>query len=108
MKKVLLALLILTVATPAISADVVLSWNASAPATGYKLYQSVDQGATWDAGTDVGNVTNHLILNVPDSGLVLFRVGAYNTFGESIRTWSGAWYNGDWQLPASVGGTGIE
>lgn len=29
-------------------------------------------------------------------------------WGEAIRTWSGAFYNGDWKLPDSPGGTGIQ
>ena len=92
----------------AAAANIALQWNESATATGYKIYQSTDMGLTWDAGLDVGNVTTHVVPGVPDSGLVLFKVGAYNSNGESIRLWSGAWHNGDWQIPADPGVTGIE
>lgn len=106
MKK-LIILLIVLFATSVWAADVTMSWDASEGATGYKIYQTVDNGLTWDAGTDVGNVTQYTVINVPDSGLVLFKVSAYNTQNESIRSWSGAWYNGDWKLD-SPSGAGIE
>lgn len=92
----------------AYAADLTLRWDASADATGYKIYQSTDSGATWDAGTDVGNVTEYTITGVPDSGLVLFRVAAYNSQGEAVRLEAGAWYNGDWKPPKAAGGLGIQ
>jgi len=110
MKKILQILIIaifMLFATGAFCADVGLSWDASPGATGYRIYVSVDNGATWPGITDVGNITNCVIPNVPDSGLILFKAGAYNSQGESIRSWSGAWYNGDWKLN-SPGGTGIK
>ena len=110
MKKVLFVLvsfLIVLFASSVYAADVNLTWDVSSGATGYKIYQTVDNGLTWDAGVDVGNVTVYTKTAVPDSGLVLFRVSAYNAQGEAVRSWSGAWYNGDWKLD-SPSGAGIE
>ena len=105
MKKVGIILGILTLfCTPAMAADVELIWESAALATGYKVYQSTDAGSTWDAGTDVGNVTTYELVGVPDSGLVLFRISAYNSYGETITSWQGGWYCGDWMPPqASIG-----
>jgi len=108
MKKTLIAIAILAMASVVMAADINLAWNASEKATGYKIYQSVDNGATWESGLDVGNVLTYIVPFVPDSGLVLFRVSAYNTKGETITYWSGAWYNGDWRPPSPAGGLGIE
>jgi len=110
MKKVkVLAIMtmVLMFAVTAFAADVTLKWEASAEATGYKVYKSLDTGATWDAGIDVGNVTTYVYIGVEETGLVLFRVSAYNTSGETISTWSGAWYNKLWQPPLSAQGLGV-
>ena len=88
--------------------DVILAWDPSTGADGYKIYMSLDRGTTWDVGTDVGNVLTTTITGVPGSGLVIFRVGAYNASGEGVRTWSGSWYRGDWIVPPPAGGLGIE
>ena len=72
-----------------------MSWDASDGATGYKIYHSSDMGTTWDAGTDVGNVTTCVMPNVPDSGLQLYRASAYNANGEATRLNAGVWYWGD-------------
>lgn len=107
MRALLFAFLLLS-ALPAAAADVSLSWDASADAAGYKIYVSADNGATWDAGTDVGNVTGHTYPGVPEDGLILFRVGAYNSQGETIRYEAGAWYNGAWTPPLAASGLGIQ
>jgi len=110
MKKILIIMIIavfMLFASNAFCADVMLSWDASPGATGYRIYMSVDNGATWPGITDVGNVLTCTIPNVPDSGLILFKAEAYNSQGNAIRSWFGAWYNGDWKLN-SPGGTGIE
>lgn len=108
MKKLLLLLALILLASPVWAADVTLSWDAADGATGYKIYSSVDQGATWDAGQDVGSVTEYTLTGQPDSGLVLYRVSAYSAHGEAIRTWSGAWFCKDWMPPASPTGAGIQ
>jgi len=81
------------------AAEVTLKWEASADATGYKVYKSLDSGTTWDAGVDVGDVTEYIYTGVEETGLVLFRVSAYNSFGETISYWSGAFYNHLWLPP---------
>lgn len=109
MKKLCLAFLFMFfLASPVWAANVTLSWDAVTGASGYKLYASVDQGATWGAGQDVGLVTEYTLTGQPDSGLVLYRVSAYSASGETIRTWSGAWFNADWKPPESPGGAGIQ
>jgi hypothetical protein len=90
------------------AADVPLKWDASNGATGYKIQKSLDLGVTWLTGVDVGNVTTYTYTGVEENILVLFRASAYNANGESIRTWSGAWYDHRKKpiLPAS--GMGIQ
>ena len=105
MKKILgiLAGLLLLTGT-AMAADVELQWTSAALATGYKIYTSTDNGANWDAGLDVGNVTAYELIGVPDTGLVMWRISAYNTYGETITSWQGGWYCGDWMPPqAAIG-----
>ena len=97
MKKVLAILaMVLMLCTPALAADVELQWEPAALATGYKIYTSTDNGATWDAGLDVGNVTTYELTGVPDTGLIMWRLSAYNGYGETITSWQGGWYCGDW------------
>lgn len=106
--KTLIIVLILLVAASAMAADVSIAWDTAQGATGYKLQMSTDTGATWSAGVDVGNVLTYTLLGVPDTGLVLFRVLAYNVQDEAITTWAGAWYNNDWKPPGYAGGLGVQ
>ena len=106
--KTFVFLIMMIVASIAHSADVNLSWDASAGATGYKVYMSTDQGLTWGGVQDVGNVIVYTYLAIPNTGLILFRVSAYNAQDENIRTDAGAWYNGDWVPPVVPSGIGIE
>ena len=105
-KSILFFTLIIGFAVSCLAADIDLNWDVSDGAVGYKVYQSVDTGQTWDEVGDVVACTTPLV--VPDSGLVLFRVSAYNNQGEVIRCDAGAWYNGDWTPPAQPTGTGIQ
>jgi len=98
----ILTALMLIFAVNCLAADVLLKWDAAQYATGYKLYISADNGVTWDAGIDVGNVTQYTYLGVPDTGLQLFRVSAYNQYGETITAWAGSWFNGDWIPPTEA------
>ena len=41
---------------------------------------------------DAGNVLTTQLLNIPDTGLILFRIGAVNSAGETIRYQAGAWF----------------
>jgi len=108
MKKVLLAMVaFFFMCGMAMAVDVNLKWAAAPNSTGYKIYKSLDNGATWDAGIDVGLVTEHIYLGVEETGLVLFRVGAYNAAGEAISYWSGAFYNYLWMPPLTARGLGV-
>ncbi len=108
MKKFFLTLaFLMLMPLSAMAADVNISWDASTNATGYNVYQSIDNGVTWTLNADVGNVTYATVI-APDSGLTLFRVSAYNATGEVIRTEAGVWYNGDLVLPDKPTGQGIE
>jgi hypothetical protein len=103
MKKLILILAIVLFPVFGFSADVTISWDVVSGATGYNLYQSFDAGATWSASADMGNQTSATI-TVVDTGLVLFKIGAYNTNGETLNDWQGAWYNHLWRpLDAPVG-----
>jgi len=90
------------------AADITVSWDASADATGYKIYRSTDLGNTWTLRMDVGNLLTYNLTGEPDTGLVLYRVSAYDTNSEAIRYWSGAWMDQDWKPVEDPGGTGIQ
>jgi hypothetical protein len=107
MKKLLAIVIMLSLPAMALSADLTLSWDAMENASGYTVERSIDSGATWEKVADV--TANSVALSAqPDSGLALYRVGAYNGQGEVTRTYSGAWYNGDWLLPGMTSGVGVE
>ena len=110
MKKLLFLAIIffLLIAVPAFAADVTLSWDASQGATSYKIYLSSDNGATWDAGTDVGNVTTFVYPGVAETGLILFKISSVNSTGESISHWRGAWFDYTRQPPDYAPGLGVQ
>ena len=108
MKKLILGLtlgLILLYSGQAWAADKVISWDASPDATGYKVY--VYDGTAWDTGTDVGGVLTYTV-TIPDTGLVLVRIDAYNANGDSVPNWRGVWYWGDLKPPDPPGSIGIQ
>lgn len=106
-KKILFLLLLIP--TLSLAADVPLKWMAANNATGYKIQISTDNGVTWDEGLDVGDVTQHTYVGVPETGLVLFRAVSYNESGqETERPEAGAWYNHLWVPPGTAGGLGVE
>lgn len=87
--------------------DVTMEWDPSEGATGYKIYKSLDMGQTWNQPVDVGLVTTYTYNGVEETGLILFRVSAYNAGCESIIFWAGAWYNHLWKPPVTAGCLGI-
>ena len=90
------------------AAEITLTWGSAENATGYKIYKSLDNGETWDAGTDIGNVTTY-VYDAEETGLILFRISAYNNIGiETINTWAMAAYNHLWRPPAMARRLGIE
>lgn len=108
MKTLFATIVIVLISFSAYAADVKLSWDPSDNATGYKIYMSTDQGQSWDAGVDVGNVTTYLYPSVPDTGLVLFRVSAYNSQANVVRYNAGVWFCKDWVPPDMPTGVGVE
>lgn len=94
--------------TACYAADNNLAWDAVAGATGYKLQISTDGGATWGATRDAGANTTFTWTGTPDTGLILWRVAAYNATGESWQTKQGAWYCGTWTLPPQATGLGVK
>lgn len=56
----------------------VLSWTANTDRTaGYKVYRSLDNGSSWDDGTDVGSVTSHRVTGLTNGNAYRFAVAAY-------------------------------
>ena len=87
--------------------DVKMQWNSVETATGYRLFTSSDGGITWDAGTDMGNITEVTVLDVPEDRMILWKVGAYNANGDNICHWAGAWYDHRRRPPDSPWGLGV-
>jgi len=106
---ILIVLLFVALPKACHAADVTLTWDTVTGADGYRIYRSADQGATWievyDLAAPAVTVT---LIGESDTGLLLYRVGAYNAQGETIRLWSGAFHCGDWKPIESPSGTGIE
>ena len=106
--KALICLIVLLFAVPVSAVDVNLAWDSVPNATGYKVYMSTDGAATWDSGVDVGNITTYTYPTVIETGIVHWKVSAYNTNGESISAWRGAWYDRT-KLPVDYpSGLGVE
>jgi len=94
----------------AMAAEVTILWNTQANVTGFKVEQSLDLGVTWDVVKDVVDpiATSTVIANVPETGLVLFRVVAYNDVSKAIRYEAGPWYNHLWVPIPPPAGVGIQ
>jgi len=107
-KTLFLSLIFVFMVSVALAADVTLKWDPSSGATGYKIQKSVDLGVTWSTAIDVGNVTTYIYTNVEENVLVFFRASAYNAAGESVRTWSGAWFDQRKKPTSSPSGQGIQ
>ncbi len=105
---VFLVLLFVFIVSPSFGADVVLKWDPSSGATGYKVQKSTDLGVTWSTAIDVGNVTTFTYTNVEENALVFFRASAYNAAGESVRSWSGAWFDARKKPISAPSGQGIQ
>ncbi|WP_420852207.1 fibronectin type III domain-containing protein [Paenibacillus hamazuiensis] len=69
--------------------EVALSWlpNVETDLHGYKMYQSIDNGTTWDTRTDIGNVTAYTVTGLTYGQPYLFAITALDTSGnESLRS----------------------
>lgn len=106
-KKTFITLGLLLFTSSVFAHDMNLSWNSQPDATGYSIRHSLDGGLTWGPETDVGLVTS-ITYTVPDTGLVLVQVAAYNTNGITWRLDSGLFYNGDWRIPDKPTNMGVE
>jgi hypothetical protein len=93
----------------ALAGSVNLVWDASAGATGYKVYSRSDSGE-YGAGTNVGNTTQTTYLAMADCTATVFAVKAYNAAGESgfsdeVSTWPRPELNGLMPLDGQKGST---
>ena len=89
------------------AADLTVRWQPTDRATGYRIYQSVDGAQTWSIPLDVGNITEVILTSVPEDGMVHFKVGAYNSIGETITEWQGVWFDATRRPPDVTKGLGI-
>ena len=111
MKRVIILVVVLWTAClcGAHAAEVDLTWDANPEPdiAGYRVYQSIDMGANWTMVADT-NATTVNLSDIPDTGLILFRVSAYDNQDESIRHNAGAWFNNDWIPISTPKSSGIE
>jgi hypothetical protein len=81
---VLTTLLALAIAPQAAYAgSVIVAWDPSSGATGYRVYWGTSPGVYGPSPTDVGNVTETTINNLTDCTTYYFAVKAYNAGGDS-------------------------
>jgi len=102
--------LVFALALNAYAADVTLKWDSAAGADGYKLEQAASPYGPWQEATDADGIdsdTVATILNVPDTGVTYFRVGAYNAQGQTINYKGLAAYCADCGPPDAATGAGI-
>ena len=107
--KTLLTIICVLWATTCFAGDVSLRWDEAAGADTYDIQISSDLGTTWTVvpgGNDITGTTV-TVQGVADTGLMLFRVKAQNTQGETIRTDAGVWYNGVWKRPGAATNIGV-
>lgn len=115
MKYLILAVLfLLSFSVKVYSADIPLEWRQSEFAVGYKISFSEDFATEFVTWTEIPNITfttrtegslelASAIITIPDV-LVLIRVAAYNSTGETWRLEAGAFYNTKWKpSPAPTG-----
>ena len=76
------AALTLMLAWPALAGSIDLVWDASAGATGYRLYRGSASG-TYGAPTQVGSTSQTTLGAAADCVTTFYAVSAYNSAGES-------------------------
>lgn len=109
MKKLFYVLMfVLMLASFACAATVTHRWDEVAAADGYRLYMSTDMGENWTMVADEITTNEFTLEGLPEDVLLLFRVSAYNSSGESIRMWSGSWYDHRLKPLEPPGGNGIQ
>ena len=82
------------------AAEVTLSWDEQV-GTSFRIYRSTDLGETWTMVRETGHVNECTLEDQPDTGIVLYRIGAFNAIGESVRYTAGAWAWPDAPSPPS-------
>lgn len=115
MKKILLMLTVVcflfTVGvSTGYAATVTLQWNPVSGATDYCLQyrDTTITDAGWTGDTTVSGAVSYSYPNVPESGLVLFRIGAGICGSNTIwNAWQGAWYDHTLK-PEYVRGLGVQ
>ncbi|MCP4987094.1 MAG: hypothetical protein GY928_13915 [Colwellia sp.] len=106
MKKIILILGMLLLPVALYAKDLHLTWDVEPNATGYVIRHSVDLGINWEPYITVPN--NLATYTVPDTGIILIQVGAYNVNGRMWRRDSGFFYNGDWKKPNQSNNIGMQ
>ncbi len=78
MKLLLITLLIILTSVLTVkAAEITLAWDTVPNAAGYVLEMSSDGGRTWSTSDLIPvNVTEFIWTNVPDQGLVLWRISS--------------------------------
>jgi len=90
------------------AADFTLKWDPVANVTGYRVYQSIDQGATWTQTADVpAPTTDYRVLGAPDDQLIFYRVSSYTATAESSPSWRGVWFDARIKPPVPPQGAGL-
>lgn len=91
MRAILIGLVIALSAITAHAGTLVVQWDTVTGAT-YRVYQSIDQGATW---TKIAETTSMPVsLTLADNVLVLLRASTVVGGVEAVRTETGIWYDG--------------
>jgi len=111
MKKFLTLAFLILFTSLATAGDLTISWDPSPSpdAIGYKIYMGSLTGSTWE-WQEVGDTNSTSFdYNAPEDNLYLFRVSAYDSFGqEAIRLMSGIFYNYHWKPLDRVTGVGVK
>ena len=74
------------------AAEVTLDWNNTPGATLYEIDMSLDYGVTWKPAVEATSKP-FVYVDVPEDCLVLFRITAFNNFGQTVNRYAGAWYD---------------
>lgn len=99
-RTLLILAVVLGLAAPAEAGSVTLRWSAVQGATAYVIEQTIDAGKTWtqvgaDQPPSVCTGTPSICtftFQAPATGMVLFRYGARNALGTSMRFGEGTWH----------------
>ena len=94
-------IILLAFVSSAYAADYNITFKYIENASVYKLYSSYDNGASWDAGVEIPQpetvsqacpLVNYKVTDLPNSGLVLFKIKAIDAQGYSLHYNGKNWY----------------